>query len=90
MTNKEMKTLSFNDVTYEIVDEKARKKIENNTVSAYLTGLTSPSETNKEEIYDKNVYLTDKEGQIHVKSLQIGGCIFTFDEDTQMTVISFN
>ena len=57
---------------------------------AYLTGSVSSIENTETEVFDTGVYLTDQDGQLHVKSLKIGGCVFTFDEEKQMTVISFN
>lgn len=57
---------------------------------AYLTGSISSMENAETEVFDTGVYLTEQDGQLHVKSLKIGGCVFTFDEEKQMTVISFN
>lgn len=70
--------------------ESSGKKQPDNTKIAYLTGSVSSAENAETEVFDTGVYLTEKEGQLHIKSLQIGGCTFTFDEETQMTVISFN
>ena len=90
MANKTMKTLTVGANTYEIVDEKARTKVQNNTAIAYLTGTTNDENGNESEVFDSNVYVTEKEGQLHTNSLEIGnGGILSFDSDKQAIVISF-
>lgn len=78
------------DEVSEKLSESSGKKEPDNTRIAYLTGSVSSEQNAETEVFDTGVYLTEKEGQLHVKSLQIGGCLFSFDEERQMTIISFN
>lgn len=61
---------------------------------AYVIGSTSKVENTNKEVFDTDVYLTEKQGELHLHSLEIGSAennaTLLFDEESGMLTISFS
>lgn len=79
---------STDKITFGGSDTKVTNE-KNNTSKAYVTGTTSSETNTGTQIFDENVYLTEKSGTMHLEALEIGDALLDFDRDLQLLAIKF-